>query len=67
MMKSLWDIAQAAGFLNLPVTSMRGKVSRREIPFIKVGRRVLFDPEELRGFIEACKVTPRQPRNEDRP
>jgi excisionase family DNA binding protein len=62
-MEPLKDIKFAADFLNLPIPSLRGKVSRREIPFIKIGRRVLFDLEDLQTFVEKLKVRPRN-RNE---
>jgi len=61
-MEPLKDINFAADFLNLPVPSIRGKVSRREIPFIKIGRRVLFDFEDLQSFVEQMKVQPRPSR-----
>jgi excisionase family DNA binding protein len=62
-MKPLKDIKFAADFLNLPVPSLRGKISRKEIPFIKIGRRVLFDLEDLQAFVETLKIQPR-PRRE---
>jgi excisionase family DNA binding protein len=62
-MKPLKDIKFAAEFLGLPVPSVRGKISRRELPFIKIGRRVLFDLEDLQAFVEKLKVQPR-PRKE---
>ena len=58
-MNPLRDIKFAANFLGLPVPSVRGKVSRREIPFVKIGRRVLFDFEDLQAFVEKLKVQPR--------
>jgi len=61
-MDRLLNNDQAADILNISPYSLRGKVSRREIPFIKVGRRTLFDPEDLRAFIEARKVQPRTRR-----
>ena len=61
-MEPLKDIKFAADFLNLPIPSVRGKVSRREIPFIKIGRRVLFDFEDLQAFVEKLKVRPRTRR-----
>jgi excisionase family DNA binding protein len=61
-MKPLKDIQFTADFLGLPVPSIRGKVSRREIPFIKIGRRVLFDLEDLQSFVEKMTVQPRPPR-----
>jgi len=63
-MNSLKDIKFAADFLGLPVPSIRGKVSRREIPFIRLGRRVLFDLEDLQAFVEKLKVQP-WPRREE--
>jgi excisionase family DNA binding protein len=62
-MKPLADIKRAAEFLNLPVPSIRGKISRKEIPFIRLGRRVLFDLDDLQAFVEKMKVQPR-PRRE---
>jgi excisionase family DNA binding protein len=64
-MKPLKDIKFAADFLNLPIPSIRGKISRREIPFIKIGRRVLFDFEDLQAFVEKLKVQPRTRRGGD--
>jgi excisionase family DNA binding protein len=61
-MKPLKDIKFASDFLGLPVPSIRGKVSRREIPFVKIGRRVLFDLEDLQSFVEKLKVQPRPRR-----
>jgi excisionase family DNA binding protein len=62
-MDRLLNNDQAADILNISPYSLRGKVSRREIPFIKVGRRTLFDPEDLRAYIDARKV-PARPRRE---
>ena len=59
-MDCLLNNDQAAEILNISPFSLRGKVSRREIPFIKVGRRTLFDPADLRAYIDARKVQPRR-------
>ena len=59
-MDRLLNNDQAAEILNISPYSLRGKVSRREIPYIKVGRRTLFDPADLRASIEARKVQPRR-------
>jgi excisionase family DNA binding protein len=59
-MDRLLNNDQAAEILNISPFSLRGKVSRREIPFIKVGRRTLFDPTDLRAYIDARKVQPRR-------
>ena len=59
-MKPLKNIKFAADFLGLPVPSLRGKVARQEIPFIRLGRRILFDIEDLQSFVEKLKVQPRR-------
>jgi excisionase family DNA binding protein len=61
-MKPLKDIQFTADFLGLPVPSLRGKVSRREIPFIRIGRRILFDLDDLQAFVEKMKVPARTRR-----
>jgi excisionase family DNA binding protein len=62
-MEQLIDNAKAAELLGISPFSLRGKVSRREVPFIKIGRRVLFSPTALAEFIQANSVEPR-PRRE---
>jgi excisionase family DNA binding protein len=59
-MQNLWDTKQAAEFLHISFYSVRGKVLRREIPFVKIGRRTLFDPEDLRAWVEDCKMPPKK-------
>jgi excisionase family DNA binding protein len=54
---------EAAELLGISPFSLRGKVSRREIKFVKFGRRVLFRKEDLMELIEKCTVQPR-PRRE---
>ena len=61
-MERLLNNAEAAELLNISPHSLRGKVSRREIPFIKVGRRTLFSPSDLEAFIQANKFAPRPRR-----
>ena len=58
-MINLWNKRQASEFLNISQFSIAGKICRREIPFIKIGRRVLFDPVDLKAFVEGLKVSPR--------
>lgn len=63
-MDRLLNNDQAADILNISPHSLRGKVSRREIPFIKVGRRTLFDRADLEAYVEARKVPVRPRRAE---
>ena len=62
-MEKLLNNNEAATVLGISPYSLRGKVSRREIKFIKFGRRVLFRKEDLMDLIERCTVQPR-PRRE---
>ncbi len=62
-MEKLLNNDEAATLLGVSPFSLRAKVSRREIKFIKFGRRVLFRKEDLMELIENCTVQPR-PRRE---
>ena len=58
-MENLLSNDEAAQVLGISPFSLRGKVSRREIKFVKFGRRVLFRREDLIELIENCTVQPR--------
>lgn len=54
----LLTISQAAQFLNLSIPTIYGKVSRKEIPVNKQGKRLYFYKSELADWIKAgCKKT----------
>jgi len=61
-MERLLNNNEAADLLGISPYSLRGKVSRREIKFIKFGRRVLFRKEDLIELIEKCTIEPRPRR-----
>lgn len=52
----LLTIKDAANFLNLSVNTLYGKVSRREIPFMKQGNRLYFSKTELVDYIKSGKI-----------
>jgi len=54
----LWCIAEAAAAIGLSVHTLYTWVSQRKIGFVKAGRRVLFDPDELRKWIDDHRVRP---------
>lgn len=60
-MERLLNNNEAAELLGISPYSLRGKVSRREIKFVKFGRRVLFREEDLMELIEKCTVQPPVP------
>lgn len=59
-MEHLLNNQQAAEFLNISPHSLRGYVSRGMVPYVKIGRRTLFDPADLRAYIESQKVPVRR-------
>ena len=54
--KTLLNVAQAADRLGLSVHTIRKYIELRRLPFVKIGARVLFDPEELERFIDDRRV-----------
>ncbi len=63
-MERLLSNDEAGELLGISPFSLRGKVSRREVPFVKLGRRVLFRKQDLMDLIEKCTVQPRTRREE---
>lgn len=55
-MAGLLDTANAARFLGITESQLRGMQYRREIPFIKVGRSVRYDPKDLEQYIRSRRV-----------
>lgn len=47
---------EAARLLGISKFTINAWVSQRRIPFIKLGRRVLFDPAALAVFVEKRAV-----------
>jgi excisionase family DNA binding protein len=56
----LLTIRQAAELLNVSISTLYGWVWQRQIPFIKLGRCLRFDLQELEGFIRANRRAPNQ-------
>jgi excisionase family DNA binding protein len=50
------DAWQAALYLRTTVGSLRQKTSRREVPFVRFGGRVLFDRAQLDAYLAARAV-----------
>jgi len=58
----LWDERQAATFLHCSVEFLQADRSRaKRIPFIKLGRAVRYDPEDVKAYAESCKVRAGEP------
>jgi len=56
----LIDKPKAAEILGISLFTINTWVSQKKIPFIKLGRRVLFDLDELAKFIKSHSVQPSQ-------
>ncbi|WDF78947.1 helix-turn-helix domain-containing protein [Mucilaginibacter sp. KACC 22773] len=50
---SLFSIKQASIFLNLSISTIYGKVCRREIPVSKQGKKLYFNKTELLDWIKS--------------
>ena len=52
------NIDQAARFIGLKKGTLYNMISRKAIPYHKVGRRVLFTQTELQAWFESTLVPP---------
>ena len=50
------DVEELAGWLGIEVVFVRRLVAERRIPFVKIGRFVRFDPEEIAAWIDGQRV-----------
>jgi len=62
----LIDITKAAEMTNKSMSAVRGLVHRRRIPFVKLGGRVMFDPDQLERWLREG-YTEVNPLRVDRP
>jgi excisionase family DNA binding protein len=54
-MEILKDIHEVARLLHISESWLYQKVSRREIPFVKMGRALRFDVDEIKQWVETQK------------
>jgi excisionase family DNA binding protein len=53
---TLIDINGAADHLGTTPRHLRSLVFRREIPHVKIGGKLRFDPQALDAFVDSCRV-----------
>lgn len=58
----LLDVHDVARLLKITPKGVYSMVEARRIPFVKVSNRLRFRSAELRAWIDANCVAPRQPR-----
>jgi excisionase family DNA binding protein len=52
----LLNTKQAAACLGIGIRTLQERVAAREIAAVKIGKRVLFDIEDLRAFVKSSKA-----------
>jgi excisionase family DNA binding protein len=60
-LSALWRYPDAARYLGISPATLRRKVMEAAVPFYRpFGKhgRVLFDPDDLRNFVQASRVAP---------
>ena len=58
MEKRLLNIKETSEYLGTPVNTLYCWVSQKRIPYDKMGRKTMFDSEQLNKFIEGNTVEP---------
>jgi excisionase family DNA binding protein len=66
MTSDLVNVTEAAEILRLRPSTIRAYVLRRRIPYVKLGRRVLFRRNDLESWI-ATSLVPAHPEYSDKP
>jgi excisionase family DNA binding protein len=56
---NLINIRQASQFLSVSVSTLYGWIWQRRIPYIKVGRAVRFDIQDLEKFVNSSRYAAR--------
>jgi len=54
--RKLLSVGEAAEYLSIAEWTIRSWVSQRRIPVVKLGRRTLFDVNDLDQWIEQHKI-----------
>ena len=55
---SAWSVEEAAKHLGIARITLYKYVEARTVPFIKIGRRLVFDPEQLAEYRRERAVEP---------
>ncbi len=63
-MEKLLSVSDAAQRLGISRHTLNGWVSKRKVPFVKLGRRTLFNPTDLERIIKANTFEPRRRERE---
>ncbi len=64
-MQNLLSTKEAAALLGVAPTTLEMWKAQRKIPFVRLGRRTVWDPKDLSAFVEKNKVQPRPRRGHE--
>ena len=53
--RRLWNVSELAEILRKRPAAIRALAQRGEISFYRVGRAMLFDPQDVETFLAACR------------
>ena len=56
--RSLVDIEELAAWLGIEVGFVRRLIAQRRVPFVKIGKLVRFDPDEIEAWIDGQRIPP---------
>jgi excisionase family DNA binding protein len=59
-LKMLWSVSEAGSALGISPWTIRRFLRDGKLRSVRVGRRVLLEPDECRRFLEVCKATRRR-------
>jgi excisionase family DNA binding protein len=57
MASTFFTVAQLAAYLGFSEKAVRARVYRREIPFIQIGRRIIFKRDDIDAWLKAHTIT----------
>lgn len=55
MEKLLWNVREAGYNMSISPWTVRLYIRQKRLRPVRVGRRILLEPDECQRFIEACK------------
>lgn len=50
--EGLWDVGDVAAYLNVSRSSVRRRVEASEIPYVRIGNLLRFDPDTIREWVK---------------
>jgi excisionase family DNA binding protein len=54
-----WSAVEAAAVVGVSVRHIRAAISRGDLPAVRLGRRVLLDPADVRSWLDRSRCTGR--------